>query len=417
MKDKKVIVIGAGIVGLSTAYYLHQKGVEVTVIDNTDGNDNCSYGNAGYISPSHLIPLASPGIISQGLRWMLNSQSPFYIKPRLNRDLIRWGLLFKKAATAKRVNAGAEVLYELTVKSQQLYEDILAAESIEAGYHKPGLLMVCKTEEALHHEAELVTMAQNFGLEAEILSQAETEKMDPNVQYDTVGSVYFGCDGWMTPQLFMKTFKERLIQAGIDIQYNTELQTILHNGSQIEAIETKNGELKADDYVLAAGAWSPLIMKQLKVDIPLQAGKGYSLMLPSPAVMPKLPSILTEAKIATTPMVGGLRFAGTMEIAGTKLNINPHRVEGIVKGVKEFMPQFRDTDFSQIKPWAGLRPCTPDGLPYIGRSQRYSNLLVGTGHAMLGWTLGPITGQMLSDEIVGEKPAVNSPLLAVERYA
>ena len=417
MKNKKVIVIGAGIVGLSTAYYLHQKGVEVTVIDNTNGNDNCSFGNAGYVSPSHLIPLASPGIINQGMRWMLNPESPFYIKPRLNRDLIKWGLLFKKASTTKRVNAGAEVLYELTVKSQQLYEDILSAESIEAGYQKPGLLMVCKTKEALHHEEELVRMAQNFGLDAEVLSQAETEKMDPNVKYDTVGSVYFGCDGWMTPQLFMKDFKERLIQAGIDIQYNTELQTIQHNGSKIESIETKYSELQADDYVIAAGAWSPQIMKQLKVDIPLQAGKGYSLMLPRPTVMPKLPSILTEAKIATTPMVGGLRFAGTMEIAGTQLNINPRRVEGIIKGVKEFMPQFRDTDFSNIKPWAGLRPCTPDGLPYIGRSQRYSNLLVGTGHAMLGWTLGPITGQMLTHEILGEKPAVDSPLLAVERYA
>ena len=417
MKNKKVIVIGAGIVGLSTAYYLHQKGVEVTVIDNTNGNDNCSFGNAGYVSPSHLIPLASPGIINQGMRWMLNPESPFYIKPRLNRDLIKWGLLFKKASTTKRVNAGAEVLYELTVKSQQLYEDILSAESIEAGYQKPGLLMVCKTKEALHHEEELVRMAQNFGLEAEVLSQAETEKMDPNVQYDTVGSVYFGCDGWMTPQLFMKDFKERLIQAGIDIQYNTELQTIQHNGQKIESIETKYSELQADDYVIAAGAWSPQIMKQLKVDIPLQAGKGYSLMLPRPTVMPKLPSILTEAKIATTPMVGGLRFAGTMEIAGTQLNINPRRVEGIIKGVKEFMPQFRDTDFSNIKPWAGLRPCTPDGLPYIGRSKRYNNLLVGTGHAMLGWTLGPITGQMLTHEILGEKPAVDSPLLAVERYA
>lgn len=417
MKEKKVIVVGAGIVGLSTAYFLHQRGVEVTVIDNTDGTNNCSYGNAGYVSPSHLIPLASPGIISQGLRWMLNPESPFYIKPRLNRDLIRWGLLFKRAATTKRVAAGAKVLYHLTVKSQELYEDILADESIEAGYHKPGLLMVCKTEAALHHETELVEMAQGFGLEAEVLSQAETEKLDPNVQYDTVGSVYFGCDGWMSPHVFMKAFKERLIQAGIDIRFNTELQKIRHNGSQIETIETSKGELKADEFVLTAGAWTPLLMKQLKVDIPLQAGKGYSLIIPRPVVMPKLPSILTEAKIATTPMLDGLRFAGTMEIAGTQLNINPRRVEGIIKGVKEFMPQFRDMDFSKLKPWAGLRPCTPDGLPYIGRTQRYSNLLVGTGHAMLGWTLGPITGQMLSDEIVGEKPAVNSQLLAVERYA
>lgn len=417
MSDKKVIVIGAGIVGLSTAYFLHQKGIAVTVIDNTDGYDNCSFGNAGYVSPSHIIPLASPGIISQGLKWMLNPESPFYIKPRLNRDLIRWGLLFKKAATQARVQASAKVLNALTVQSQKLYEEILKEENIEAGYNKPGLLMVCKTEEALHHEAELVKMAQSFGLDAEMLSREETEKMEPDVEYNTVGSAYFGCDGWMTPHVFMQEFKQRLINAGIDIRFNTTLTEIAHNGSEIDRLITSEGEFVADEYVLAAGAWTPLLMKQLKVDIPLQAGKGYSIVLPEPVVMPKMPSILVEGSIATTPMMHGLRFAGTMEIAGTQLDVNQRRVQGIIKGVKEFMPQFRDEDFSKIEPWAGLRPCTPDGLPYIGRSQRYKNLLVGTGHAMLGWTLGPVTGQMLAEDISGETPSITSPLLAVERYA
>ncbi len=417
MSEKKVIVIGAGIVGLSTAYYLHKKGIAVTVIDNTDGNDNCSFGNAGYISPSHIIPLASPGIINQGLKWMLNPESPFYIKPRLNRDLIRWGLLFKKAATHTRVKASAKVLNALTVESQKLYEDILQNERIEAGYNKPGLLMVCKTEAALHHEEELVKMAQSFGLEAEMLTREETEKMEPEVEYNTVGSVYFGCDGWMTPHLFMQEFKERLTDSGIDIRFNTTLRQIVHNGSQIDQLITSEGELKADEYVLAAGAWTPLLMKQLKVDIPLQAGKGYSIVLPKPVVMPKMPSILVEGSIATTPMMHGLRLAGTMEIAGTQLEVNQRRVQGIIKGVKDFMPQFRDEDFSEVEPWAGLRPCTPDGLPYIGRTQRYKNLLVGTGHAMLGWTLGPVTGQMLAEEISGETPSITSPLLAVERYA
>lgn len=417
MSNKKVIVIGAGIVGLSTAYFLHQKGIEVTVIDNTDGNDNCSFGNAGYVSPSHIIPLASPGIISQGLKWMLNPESPFYIKPRLNRDLIRWGLLFKKAATQAKVQASSKVLNALTVQSQKLYEEILKEENIEAGYNKPGLLMICKGQAALAHEIELVKMAQGFGLEADVLSRDETEKLEPEVQYDMVGSVYFGCDGWMTPHLFMQQFKQRLVSAGIDIRFNTTLKEIAHNGSKVDRLITSEGELVADDYALTAGAWTPLLMKQLKVDIPLQAGKGYSIVLPKPVVMPKLPSILVEGSIATTPMMHGLRFAGTMEIAGTQLDVNQRRVQGIIKGVKDFMPQFRDEDFSKVEPWAGLRPCTPDGLPYIGRTQRYKNLLVGTGHAMLGWTLGPITGQMLAEDIAGETPSIESPLLAVERYA
>ncbi|NVJ48012.1 MAG: FAD-dependent oxidoreductase [Cytophagia bacterium] len=210
MSKQKAIVIGAGIVGLSTAYYLNKRGVEVEIIDAGDGTNNCSYGNAGYISPSHIIPLASPGIISQGLRWMLNPESPFYIKPRLDADLIRWGLLFKKASNTARVNAAAPVLKDLMVKSQQLYEEIIQDESIDAGYRKPGLLMICKTKEALHHEVELVEMAQKLGLDAEVLTREATEKLEPSVEYDMVGSVYFGCDAWMTPHNFMKLFQERI---------------------------------------------------------------------------------------------------------------------------------------------------------------------------------------------------------------
>ncbi|KYG72403.1 NAD(P)/FAD-dependent oxidoreductase [Roseivirga echinicomitans] len=417
METKKVIVIGAGIVGLSTAYFLRKQGVEVTVIDNTDGSSNCSTGNAGYVAPSHLIPLASPGIISQGIKWMFNPESPFYIKPRLNRDLIKWGLLFKKSATAIKSKGAAQVLYDLTVQSQNLYEKIMGEEGIEAGYKKSGLLMICKTESALHHEIELVELAKSFGLEAEVLSRTETETMEPSVQYNMVGSVYFGCDAWMTPNVFMGEFKQKLEQIGVKFQYNTQLDRIIHKAGKIDKIITSNGELSADEYVLSAGSWSPTLMKQLKVDIPLQAGKGYSFTLPTPVVMPKLPSILTEGRVATTPMMHGLRIAGTMEIAGTGLNINERRVQGIIKSVKEFMPQFEEQDFSQIETWAGLRPCTPDGLPYIGRTKKYKNLLVGTGHAMLGFTLGPITGHMLSEEILGRKPSIVSPLLDVERFA
>ncbi len=417
MNEKKVVIVGAGIVGLSTAYYLHKKGVGVTIIDNTDGTDNCSFGNAGYVSPSHIIPLSSPGIISQGLKWMLNPESPFYIKPRLERDLIKWGWLFKKAATEKRVDAAVPVLYELTVRSQKLYEEIMSQENIEAGYKKSGLLMICKTEEALHHEIELVNLAKSLGLEANTLTREDIERMEPEVEYDMTGGVFFGCDAVMTPDVFMKEFRKKLIADGINIEYNTSLQKIVHQGSSIDRIITDKGEFKADDYVIAAGSWTPELLKQVRVDIPLQAGKGYSLTVPDPVVMPRLPSILAEGKIATTPMMHGLRFAGTMEIAGTQLDINQRRVDGIVKAVKDFMPQFRDQDFSLIKEWAGLRPCTPDGLPYIGRTKRYKNLLVGTGHAMLGLTLGPITGHLLTQEIVGDQPDYSSQLLEVERYA
>lgn len=417
MSKQKAIVIGAGIVGLSTAYYLNKRGVEVEIIDAGDGTNNCSYGNAGYISPSHIIPLASPGIISQGLRWMLNPESPFYIKPRLDADLIRWGLLFKKASNAARVNAAAPVLKDLMVKSQQLYEEIIQDESIDAGYRKPGLLMICKTKEALHHEVELVEMAQKLGLDAEVLTREATEKLEPNVEYDMVGSVYFGCDAWMTPHNFMKLFQERIKESGIKIHFKNELQRIVKIGNKITEIITNEGSYSADHYVMTAGSWSPLLAKQIGLRIPLQGGKGYSFMLPSPPKMTTLPSILVEGRLATTPMQDGLRFAGTMELTGLNHKVNQNRVNGIIKSIKEFMPDFRAVDFSEVKTWAGLRPCTPDGLPYIGATKNSRNLYIGTGHAMLGWTLGPVTGQLLAEQITEGQMSISSPLIGVDRYA
>lgn len=414
--DKRVVIVGAGIVGLSTAYYLNKAGVDVTIIDSTDGQDNCSYGNAGYVAPSHIIPLASPGIISQGLKWMLNKNSPFYIKPKLSRDLLKWGWLFKKSATDKRVKAAIPVLHDLTTQSQNLYEQILQEEAIEAGYHKPGLLMICQTEAALKHEIELAKIANQYGLEASQLSREETEKMDPNVKYAMAGSVYFGCDGWMTPDAFMKQFKSLLINKGVKIDFNTELQAINTKGNKISEFITDKKNYQADEFVIAAGSWSPLLMKLLKIDLPLQPGKGYSFTIENPPVLPKLPSILVEGSIATTPMLHGFRVAGTMEISGINHEINPARVQGIVNSVKEAMPEFREYNFDTIKPWAGLRPCTPDGLPYIGRTSSIDNLLVGTGHAMLGWTLGPITGKLLTQDIIGQSPDIESDLLNIERY-
>lgn len=417
MSKQKAIVIGAGIVGLSTAYYLNKRGIEVEVIDAGDGTNNCSFGNAGYISPSHIVPLASPGIISQGLRWMLNPESPFYIKPRLDADLIRWGLLFKKASNATRVNAAAPVLKDLMVKSQELYEEIIRDENIDAGYHKPGLLMICKTKEALHHEEELVEMAQKLGLDAEVLTREATEKLEPNVEYDMVGSVYFGCDAWMTPHNFMKLFQERIKDSGIKIHYKNELQRIVKIGNRITEIITNEGSYSADHYIITAGSWSPLLAKQIGLRIPLQGGKGYSFMLPNPPKMTTLPSILVEGRLATTPMQDGLRFAGTMELSGLNHEVNQNRVNGIIKSIKEFMPDFRDVDFSSIKTWAGLRPCTPDGLPYIGATKNSKNLYIGTGHAMLGWTLGPVTGQLLAEQITEGQMSISSPLIGVDRYA
>lgn len=417
MKDNKhIVIVGAGIVGLSTAYFLQKSGFEVTIIDNTDGSDNCSFGNAGYVSPSHIVPLSSPGIISQGLKWVLDPESPFYIKPRLDYDLISWGLNFKRAATKKRVKAAVPVLNDLTLASRTLYEGILSDESLDPGYNDKGLLMLCKTKHGMEEEAELAHLGKEYGLKTEILSAQEVQRFEPGLAFDIEGAVYFEDDRCMTPNVFMQDFKQKLLSKGIDIRFNTSVEGIRYQGSKIEALSTNSGEITADEYIITAGVWTSELMKKLRIKLPMQGGKGYSFMLENPVKKLNLPSILTEARIATTPMLHGLRIAGTMEIAGNQLGINQRRVQGLVKALPQYLPDFEEQDFSKIEPWAGLRPCSPDGLPYIGRSQKISNLLVGTGHAMLGFTLGPITGHLLAQEVRGEQPQINSPLLAVERY-
>lgn len=415
MNTKKVVIVGAGIVGLSTAYYLNKKGLQVEVIDQSEGNDNCSFGNAGYVAPSHLIPLASPGIISQGLKWMLNSKSPFYIKPRLDVDLLKWGWLFKKASTSKRVREAVPVLYQLTTQSQLLYEQIIQEEGLDAGYQKPGLLMVCQTHKGLEHEMELLEFAKNMGLPAEKLTTHETERIEPHIKYDSVGSLFFECDAWMTPHVFMKAFENILKQKGVVIRHQTVVEDFLQKNQQIVGLNTSDGMLKGDHYVITAGAWTSSLMKKLGVSVPLQGGKGYSFMM-APSQSPTFPSILVEGRIATSPMLDGLRIAGTMELSGINHTIGQQRVEGIIENVKKAIPQYQSYDFSSIKPWAGLRPCSPDGLPYIGKTRAANNLTVGTGHAMLGWTLGPITGQLIAQSLLNEPLAINSPLLAVDRY-
>jgi D-amino-acid dehydrogenase len=175
-------------------------------------------------------------------------------------------------------------------------------------------------------------------------------------------------------------------------------------------------EIEADEWVLCGGSWSPVTASKLKLSLPMQAGKGYSLTMAKTAKSPSIPAILGEARVAVTPMGDSLRFAGTMEVAGLNTDVNPSRVRGILKSIPKYYPEFSASDFEGIQPWVGLRPCSPDGLPYVGRTQRYDNLCIATGHAMMGLSLGPITGQLISQTVSGEKPALMSALLDPDRY-
>ena len=416
--SKDIVIIGSGVIGLSTAYYCAQRGHRVTVIERSPmTRDGCSYGNAGMIVPSHFVSLAAPGMVALGLKWMWNPESPFYIKPRLDWDLMSWAFKFWQASTKERVARAAPLLRDLTFASRACFEELADLPEQDFELTKRGLLMYCKTQHGLDEEAQFAARANELGVPAEVLDAKQATALDPSVTVDVAGAVYFPKDCHLSPDRFMGSLQSACIAKGVKFEWDHEVTSIEQQAGRITAVCTSKGEFAADEYVLCGGSWSPLLAQQLGLRIPLQAGKGYSLTLPRPPQLPQLCSIFTEARLAITPMGSSLRIGGTMEIAGLNEEINPVRVRGIIKSVPNYFPAFRDTDFEGIRPWSGLRPCSPDGLPYVGRTSKLGNLSVATGHAMMGLSLGPITGKLMSQVLSDETPTQDLTLLSPDRYA
>ena len=416
--SKEIIIIGGGVVGLSTAYFALQKGHKVTVIERSGaGRDGCSFGNAGMIVPSHFIPLAAPGMIQLGLKWMWNPESPFYIKPRLNRELIAWGWNFMRSATRQHVACAAPLLRDLSLASRTLFEELSEKFGDKFGLVKQGLLMLCKTQHALDDEAKVAVMARELGIPAEVLDARQTSAQDPAVRMDVLGSVYFPKDCHLNPARFLQTLQTACEKAGVKFQWDTEVTGWRIENNQAKAVRTAAGEFTADEFVLCGGVWSSSVAHDLGLSIPMQAGKGYSLTLPHPRQIPAVCAIFCEARVAVTPMNGSLRFGGTMEIAGLNNKITPRRVQGIIKAVPQYYPEFQTGDFVDIRPWQGLRPCSPDGMPYLGRTKKFVNLSIATGHAMMGLSLAPITGKLMSQVLSDEKPEIDLAMLSPDRFA
>jgi D-amino-acid dehydrogenase len=415
--SKQVLIIGGGVIGLASAYYAAQRGHRVTVIERHGEEDgNCSSGNAGMIVPSHFVPLAAPGMVALGLKWMWNPESPFYIQPRLSGELFSWGLKFWRAATPEHVRQSAPLLRDLSLASRACFEELATLPDSDFGLVKKGLVMICKTPRALDDEGRYAARANELGVPAEVLDGKGLAQLDPNVTMDAAGGVYFPKDCHLLPDRFLATLKQHAAKAGVKFEWNTEVTGFTQRNSRLTNIRTNKGEFSGDEMVLAGGAWSPVIARELRLNIPIQAGKGYSLTLAHPRQLPQICAIFTEARLAITPMAGKLRFGGTMEIAGLNEDINLRRVQGIIKSVPKYYPAFSPPDFEGLSPWCGLRPCSPDGLPYLGRTRKFLNLTVASGHAMMGLSLGPITGRLVAEMLSDEKPSFDLRLLNPDRY-
>ncbi len=392
---KRIVVIGGGIAGLCSAYYLNKSGHRVTVLDMGRFDDGCSYGNAGMVVPSHFIPLAAPGMISKGIRWMFNPRSPFFIRPRFRSELIRWGYQFYRHSTVSHVERAIPVLREISLLSKQLYRAL--ASEMDFGFAERGLLMYFQTHEAQEEERESARIANREGIEARLLSADEIKTLEPDVQVSARGAVYFPGDSHLNPRTLMNCLVARLKANGVDVFSGEEVVEFVRKKNEVTKVRTRDKSIELDEVVVASGAWSPSLLTLLRVYLPLQAGKGYSFTTPFSKAPIRIPSILTEARVAITPMNDFVRFGGTMEITGLDHRINMNRVRGIVASIPRYYPELHVEVPSADRVWHGLRPCSPDGLPYIGRLRSFRNVIVATGHSMMGISLGPATGLLVSE--------------------
>ena len=398
---KKVTIIGGGVIGLCSAYYLVKEGHKVSVIDQSSMDSGASYVNAGYLTPSHIIPLAAPGAVKQGIRWMLNSASPLYVKPRLNASFLDWAWALKKSCTDENVDRSVKVIKNINLFSAELFSQIREDENFKFQLENKGLLMICQSEAMLKEEIHLAKRASEEGLDVRELSLDELKNMEPNVSINSLGAIHYKCDWHTTPHEFMKEMQIWLENNGVSFYKNEKVEDIRVSVGKIRSIHTQKNTFTADEFVLAAGSWSNLLSRKLGINIRLEAGKGYRINKEDHTGI-SIPAILAESKIAVTPMNGFTRFSGTMEIAGINHNINMARVETIAKVVTNYYPEITITEKEKKEASCGLRPVSPDGKPYIGKSAKCGNLTIASGHAMMGWSLGPATGKLVS-EIISEK--------------
>lgn len=429
----KATIIGGGIIGLSAAYYLSEDGWEVTILEKGDLTNNCSFGNMGYLSPSHFVPLAAPGMIEQGILWLFNQKSPFYVRPALRRDVLDWGIKFMRASTRAHVQRSARPFVDILMLSKSLFQEWARSGEMQFELTEAGCIMYYQTAKKEKEELENARAAEQLGLVAEVLDREQAQALEPELLPDVRGGVWFKDDAHLYPNALMTQLPALLEKRGVKIIRNAEVTGFERQNGKITRVhyttpsnskpgvsnvdpEVSGQTLNSDLVVLAAGSWSPQLARLAGEYLPLMPGKGYSMTVEHPVKKLNYPCILLEAKVALTPWQNRLRIGSTMEIGPIDDRILFPRVQGILEAVPRFLPGYLDdpafrelADLEKLKArlrekvWFGFRPVSADGLPYIGFARKNKNLLIATGHAMLGLSMGAGTGKLVA-ELAGGKP-------------
>jgi D-amino-acid dehydrogenase len=432
----KACIIGGGIIGLSAALYLQEEGWDVTVLERDKLEDNCSFGNMGFLSPSHFPTLAQPGIISQGILWMFDQKSPFYVRPSLNPRLLNWGIKFMRACNAGHVARSARPMLDLLLLSKALTAAWKNSGDLQFEYAENGCVNYFQTEKYEKGELENVRMGRDMGLKIDLLSREEAHALEPELMPDVRGGAWYKDDAHLHPNTLMRQLPALLEKRGVKIMKNAAVVGVQKDQGVVTALRYNSPDndqqtlsISSDLVVLAAGSWSAELAKMAGEHLPLMPGKGYSMTIDVSRQALRHPCILLEAKVALTPWERQLRIGSTMEIGAVNDQILFPRVQGILEAVPKFLPGFTaDPSFQELanlktlqenlrkKVWYGFRPLSADGLPYIGFAKKTKNLMIATGHAMLGLSQAAATGKLVAELATGKQPSINTAAFDPGRY-
>jgi D-amino-acid dehydrogenase len=412
--SRRVVVIGGGVIGASCAYYLSRAGWTVTVIDRGEFGKGCSHGNCGFVCPSHVLPLAAPGAIWPVLRSLFARRSPFFIKPRLDPALWRWLLTFARRCNRRDMLAAGHGIQALLNSSRELYDDLMSNELTDCEWETRGLLFVFMTRAAMDHYAVTDELLRTeFAMPAQRWDADRLQELEPALKPGLAGGWLYRSDAHLRPDKLMASWRRVLEARGVALVENCLMDRFARENGQACAVRTSAGEMSASAFVVATGAWTPLLQRELGCRIPIQPGKGYSLTMPRPSRCPTIPLIFEEHRVAVTPMASGYRIGSTMEFAGYEASLNPDRLALLRESARLYLHEPEGEPI--LERWFGLRPMTYDGLPIIDRSPALANVWIAAGHGMLGVSMAPATGKLISECLSGTKPHVDPGVYSLSR--
>ena len=409
-----VLIVGAGVIGLASAYELSRAGAKVVVIDKFEPGYGCSYGNAGWITPCFAMPLPMPGMLFKSFKWLLDPESPLYIKPELSPTLISWLITFMASMTEKKMLASVDALTQISIQSLRLYQELAAKTDKPFSFEQKGLFMVAQSDDGLKYARQEMELVSRNGIPGQLMLEEEARAFEPSLTKRIKGGVFFSQEAHAEPLQVTQTLAHEAQKHGARILSKTEVIDFQLGAKGVIAARTTRGIFEADQFVLATGSWSHHLGQTLELKIPVLGGKGYAIITDPLGPNPLRPMMLVEKKVAVTPRNGTLRLAGTLELVNQDETFTTRRVEAIVRGAREFMNVPESIRYHEI--WRGLRPCTPDGVPVIGRTKRYPNLLLATGHQMLGLQSATGTGKLVADLALGKTPDVDPKPFRADRF-